>query len=191
MIVREDEPSWWAWSPQCPGLTAGEETEVELLRSLPGTIAWCFEDDHPGEDFDMRVHVEREVGGVFLRVARDEQHAARQEVADRIIVALADPDLAERLRAAPPNWAGEVVYICALPTDTRDWLDNQIEEGDGTVNVVVPLSSNVLWVRAYGDQPASVPANAELPTNMGDPMRQATFADVAQAPDQQRILVPA
>jgi hypothetical protein len=153
-----------------------------------------MEEDHPGEDFEIVVHAEREVGGVVIRVARDEQHAARQEVADRIAAALADPRLAERLRSAPQNWAGEVVYVCALPTDARAWLDRQIEEGDGAVNVVVPISRTVLWIRAYGDQPTDLPANA----GTGDPAYPpafgavtGTFADATQAPDRQRILVPA
>jgi hypothetical protein len=191
VIVREDDPSWWAWSPQCPGLTAGHETEAELLQSLPGTIAWYFEDDHSDYDFDIQIHVEREVGGVFIRVAHDEQYAARQEVADRIAAALANPVLAERLRGAPANWAGEVVFICALPTDTRAWLDHQTEEGDGAVIVFVPLSGTTLWARAFGDQPADVPVSPGLPVNAGDPVRPATFGEVTRTPDRQRILVPA
>jgi hypothetical protein len=191
VVVREDEPSWWAWSPQCPGLTAGHETEAELLRSLPDTIAYYFEDDQPDGDFDIQVHVEREVGGVFIRVARDERYPARQEVADRIAAALADPVLAERLRKAPSDEFGEVTYVCALPTDTRAWLDNQLEERHGVVNVAVPLSGTTLWARAFGDQPADVPANPELPANAGDPVRSATFGEVTRTPDHQRILVPA
>jgi hypothetical protein len=185
VIVREDDPGWWAWSPQCPGLTAGDETEVELLRSLPGTIAYYFEDDHVDEEIDIRLHAEREVSGVFLRVARDEQQVARQEVADRVAAALADPDLAGLLRNAPPNWAGEVVYVCALPTDTRSWLDNQLEAGDGAVIVAVPLSDTALWVRAFGDQAATVPPDT------GASATSATFREVTRAPDQERILVPA
>jgi hypothetical protein len=197
-VLREDEPSWWVSSPQCPGLIAGDETEAELLRSLPGTIAYYFEDDHPDGDFDIQIHVEREVAGVIVRIARDDQQGARQQVADRIGAALANPRLAERLRAAPSNWDGEVIYICALPTDTRAWLDNQLEEGDGAVNVVVPLSDTLLWVQTFGAQPTDLPAEPEHPAKTGSPMRPAafgdvtaTFADVTQAPDQQRILVSA
>jgi predicted RNase H-like HicB family nuclease len=198
VIAREEQGVWGALTPQFPDLSTGGDTEAELLRSLPGTIAWCMEDDYPGEDFEIVVHVEREVGGVFIRVARDEQHAARQKVADRIVAALADPDLAERLRQAPAGQFDEVIYICALPTDTRAWLDNQLEERRGAVNVVVPLSDTVLWVQTFGDQPAGIPARPELPAKTGSPMRPATFGDVTatfadatQAPDQQRILVPA
>jgi hypothetical protein len=117
---------------------------------------------------------------------RDEQQAAREQVAERIVAALDDPDLGARLRAAPSNMFGEVIYICALPTDTRAWLDNQVEEVRGAVNVAVPLSAAVLWVRAFGGQPASLP-----PPDTGDPAHPATFADVTQTPDRQRILVPA
>jgi hypothetical protein len=198
VIAREEQGVWGAWTPQFPGLVTGGDTEAKFLRSLPGTIAWCMDDDHPGEDFEIVVHAEREVSGVIIRVARDDQHAARQEVADRIAAALADPHLAERLRSAPPNWAGEVVYVCALPADTRAWLDRQIEEGDGAVNVVVPLSPAVLWIRAFGDQPADVPAETKHLAKTSSPIRPeafrdltATFADATQAPDQQRILVPA
>src|SRR4030095_14465551 len=101
VIAREEQGVWGALTPQFPNLVTGGDTEAELLQSLPGTIAWCMEDDYPGEDFEIVVHAEREVGGVFIRVARDERHAARQKVADRIAAALSDPYLAERLRNAP------------------------------------------------------------------------------------------
>jgi predicted RNase H-like HicB family nuclease len=198
VIAREEKEGWWVWSPQCPGLVTGGETEAGLLRSLPGTIAYYFEDDHPGEDFEIVVHAEREVGGVFIRVARDEQHTARQKVADRIVAALADPALAQLLRNAPAGQFDEVVYICALPTDTRAWLDDQLEERRGAVNVVVPLSPAVLWIRAYGGQPFDAPAHPEFPANTASPLRPAafgnataTFADATRTPDRQRILVPA
>src|SRR5262245_41524226 len=108
----DDEGGWGAWTPQIPDLVTGDDTEAELLVSLPGTIAWCFEDDGIDEDFEIRLHVEREAGdGVLVRVARDEQQAAREEVADRIVAALADPELAVRLRNVPTNMYGEVIYI--------------------------------------------------------------------------------
>jgi hypothetical protein len=66
------------------------------------------------------------------------------------------------------------------------------------VNVAVPLSPVVLWIRAYGGQPFDVPAHPEFPTNAASPGRPAafgdvtaTFADATRAPDRQRILVPA
>jgi hypothetical protein len=185
VILREEAEGWWAHTPQIPDLVTGDDTEAELLASLPGTIAWCFEDDGIDDDFDIQLHVEREVGGVFVRVARDEHQAARQEVADRITAALADPDLAERLRNAPRNRVGDVVYICVLPTDTHAWLDDQLEERRGAVNVVVPLSATVLWARAYRGQRAGIPPDA------GHQAQPATFAEATHTPDRQRILVPA
>jgi hypothetical protein len=200
VIAYEEQGNWGAWTPQIPDLTTGGDSEAKLLRSLPVTIAWCFEGDGIDDDFKIVVHVEREVGGVFIRVARDEHHAARQKVADRIVAAISDPYLAERLRNAPAGQFDEVTFVCALPTDTRAWLDDQLEERRGAVNVVVPLSPAVLWIRAYGDQPTDRPSNPEAPANAGtsDPAisptfgsMTATFADATRAPDRQRILVPA
>jgi predicted RNase H-like HicB family nuclease len=185
IIVREDDPSWWAWSPQCPGLMAGDETEADLLRSLPETIDFYFEDDDV-DDFDIQFHVERPMGdGVFVRVARDERQAARQEVADRIAAALAVPASAERLRKAPSDQFGEVTYVCALPTDTRAWLECQLDDKHGPVNVVVPVSDTTLWTWAVRARPIDAAANAdEAPPS-------ATFGEAAQTKDRRRIFVPA
>jgi hypothetical protein len=186
VIAHGEKEGWGAHTPQIPDLVIAEATEAELLASLPGTIAWCFEGDRIDDDFAIEIHVEREVArSVFVRVARDDKRAAREAVADRIVAALADPELGARLRAAPANMFGEVVYICALPTDTRPWLDNQVEEVRGSVNVVVPVSGTVLWVRAYGGQPAALPSEA------GHQGLAATFAEATHTPDRQRILVPA
>jgi hypothetical protein len=186
VIIRGEKEGWWAWTPQCPELITGRNTEAKLLRSLPKTLAWCFEEDGDIDDIDIRIHVERKVGdGVVVRVARDERQDARQAVADRFVAALADPDLAGRLRAAPQNPVGEVVYICALPTDTRVWLEDQMEDRRGAVNVVVPVSGTMLWTWPVGDQPG------DAAPNTGDAAPPATFGDVARASDRQRILVPA
>lgn len=183
IIARVEKEGWWVWSPQCPGLVAGEATEAELLRSLPETIALYFEDDDI-DDFDIQVHVERDAGdGVFVRVARDGRQAARQEVADRIVAALADPDVAARLRKAPSDQFGEVVYVCGLPTDTRAWLENQLDEKHGPVNVAIPVSGTTLWARAFGDEPVDADPDAS------DAMSAPTFGEAARASDQQRVLV--
>ncbi len=185
VIVREDGPSWSAWSPQCPGLAISKPTRTGMLRSLPGTIAWYFEDDPLAHDdaLDIRVHIERTVGGVVIRVAHDDHRAARQEVANRVIAALGNPDFAERLRAAPRNWADEVACICALPTDTRAWLASQLyDEGDGAV-VAVPVSGTFLWARPFEGGHTGAPPDAD------DSARRMTFEEVTQTPDREQLLV--
>jgi hypothetical protein len=70
------------------------------------------------------------------RIAIDEHHAARLTVYDRIRQVTAAPVQAESLLSAAPNSPGEIVYVCAVPSDTIGWLAEQLDpRGDAFVAV--------------------------------------------------------
>lgn len=147
VIVRRDGESWSAWSPQCPGLAVAEPTAAELRGALPEALAWYFYGDF---DFEILVHLEQELRGVVVRIAQDDFLWERQLVAERLGAALGVEDQAEQLRAAPANSAGEVVYVCALPSDSISWLTAQTEEISDPVVVALPVAESMLWTLQLG-----------------------------------------
>ncbi|MCK9896884.1 hypothetical protein [Frankia sp. AgB32] len=147
VIVRRDGESWSAWSPQCPGLAVAEPTAAELRGALPEALTWYFDGD---SDFEILVHLEQELRGVVVRIAQDAFGWERQLVAERLGAALGVEDQAERLRAAPPNSAGEIVYVCALPTDPISWLTTQVGDVADPVVVALPAAEAMLWTLQFG-----------------------------------------
>ncbi|WP_462188797.1 hypothetical protein [Frankia sp. CcWB2] len=148
LIVRHDGPSWSAWSPQCPGLAMAQPSAAELRAALPDVLAWYFGED---TDTDAQIHVERRLcGGVVVRIAQDAQLWERQLVADRLGEALAAGDQAARLRAAPGNAAGEVIYVCALQSDRVSWLTGQLEDENDAVVAILPVAETMLWTMRFG-----------------------------------------
>ncbi|CUU54407.1 hypothetical protein Ga0074812_102417 [Parafrankia irregularis] len=147
VIVRRDGESWSAWSPQCPGLAVAEPTAAELRAALPEAFTWYFDGD---PDFEILVHLEQELRGVVVRIAQDAFGWERQLVAERLGAALGVQEQAERLRAAPPNSAGEVVYVCALPSDSISWLTAQLDDVADPVVVALPAEESTLWTLQFG-----------------------------------------
>ncbi|KLL12991.1 MULTISPECIES: hypothetical protein [Protofrankia] len=146
-IVRRDGESWSAWSPQCPGLAVAEPTEAELRKALPEALTWYFDGD---SDFDTLIHLEQELRGVVVRTAQDRFGWERQMVAERVGAALGVESQAEQLRTAEPNSAGEIVYVCALPTDPVSWLTAQLDEAADPVAVALPAAESMLWTLRFG-----------------------------------------
>ncbi|ETA02993.1 hypothetical protein CcI156_03220 [Frankia sp. CcI156] len=146
VLVRRDGPCWSAWSPQCPGLVAAETTAEEMRAALPDLIAWYFDGD---PDVNLRIHLELEVRGVIVRIAQDADAWERQLVAERLGAALGMDSQAEQLRAVRANAAGEVVYVCALPSDQISWLTGQMDDEDDAVVVALPATESELWTLQF------------------------------------------
>lgn len=129
LVVREAEDGQvYATSPQAPGLAFGCKSIVELGRDL--TDALSFHLDRPGP-FEVVEHRERhyDISGkeLVIRLTLDGHQAERGIVRDRIGQALSIPDQAGTLLAGVPNAVGEVVYVCAVPSDTIGWLEAQLD----------------------------------------------------------------
>jgi hypothetical protein len=67
----------------------------------------------------------------------DENHPARLEALDRLGRAMQVPEQAESLLSAAANAVGEVVYVCALPSDTLGWVAAQLGPNGDALNAAV------------------------------------------------------
>lgn len=122
------------------------------------------------------MHVESEVRGIVFRVCQDEHRWARHHVVDRLAAVLGDPDQAPHLAARDSNALGDVVFVCAMPTDTLDWVERQMDPEDA-LNMAVSVADAMIWVSTFrrGDfQPDH--SHGALPTT-------ATIAEVMQLED--------
>jgi len=139
LIVRlSDDGSAYATSPQAPGLLYGRPSLAELRADLDDVLSFHF--DRPGP-FEVLEHHERhhEIAGreLVTRLAADEHRKQRLMVYQRIGRAMAVPEQAESLVSAVTNSVGEVVYVCAVPSDTYGWLVAQLDpRGDALVAVL-------------------------------------------------------
>ncbi|MDT3438978.1 hypothetical protein [Pseudofrankia sp. BMG5.37] len=157
LIVRRDEGTWAAWSPRCPGLAIVQLSQPDLVREARGAIREFLQ---PAADLaatgerdrdllvDLRVHVEGEIRGVVVRVCQDEHLWERQHVAERLSAALGDPAQATNLAARRTTALGDVVFVCAMPTDTLDWVFEQMQPGDA-LSMVVSVADNMIWVSTF------------------------------------------
>jgi hypothetical protein len=150
VIVYVEDGMWTATSPQVPGLVGGRESGDELARDLPDMLR--FAEVNP-DDLTMRIHQETLIsapeGDFVTRVARDEHFSMRREVAARIESALTIDIQREDMFDAPRTPTGEVLYICAVPTDTVRWLVEQLHpDGDGAVAAVC-VADDMIWAAHF------------------------------------------
>ncbi|MEU4406200.1 hypothetical protein AB0F88_16890 [Streptosporangium sp. NPDC023963] len=157
LIVRagSNDRDLYATSPQAPGLLYGRPTLRELRDDLQEVLEFHFEQPGP---FTVQEHHERHYdvagGELVTRMAIDECADVRQvtcEVLGRAVAANAEQ--AEGLVSAPVNAVGEVVYICAVMSDTVGWIMDQLDPHGDVVNVAVSVA-NLMVVTlpfAYGE----------------------------------------
>ncbi|WP_052710666.1 hypothetical protein [Pseudofrankia sp. DC12] len=172
LIVRQDGDTWAAWSPRCPGLAIIQVTESDLVREARSAVREYLADPKA----ELRLHVESEVRGVVFRVCQDEHQWARHHVVDRLAAVLGDSNQAADLAARDANALGDVVFVCAMPTDTLDWVERQMEPGDA-LNMAISVADALIWVRTFrsGDFQADDDHDA-LPTT-------TTIAEVMRLED--------
>ena len=136
LIIRVTPTGLYATSPQAPGLAYGRRTLDELRADLPGALAFHF--DRPGPSRVIEHH-ERHYdvgeGELVTRIALDAHQDERQSVYTRLGSALAIPEQARSLVSDfSTNAVGEVVYLCAVPSDTLGWIAAQLDpDGDSAV----------------------------------------------------------
>lgn len=136
-------------SPQAPGLAFGRTTLRQIREELDDALAFHF--DRPGP-FDVVEHHERQHDiagdGLVTRMALDERREERQVVYERIGAATRAPGQVKRLLNAPATKVGEVVYVCAVPSDSLAWLGDQLDprDGDALMATVVVSDERLLAV---------------------------------------------
>lgn len=156
LVTRLTGQGGYATSPQAPGLTYGRPTLWDLRAGLDEVLAFHF--NRPGP-FPVVEHQERahEVAGreLVTRLALDGRRAARREVYDRLIRALAAPEQARLVVEAPTNAAGEIVYVCAVPSDTVRWLADQLDVRGDAIVVATAIADALVFtlplVREQGE----------------------------------------
>jgi hypothetical protein len=141
LLIRDTGEGFYATSPQAPGLAYGRATRADLRADLDDVLTFHF--DRPGP-FHVIEHHERqyEFDGreLVTRIALDEHRDDRQEVYSRLGRALAVPDQLRSLLEGPVNGLGEIIYVCALTTDTIGWLAAQLDPRGDAVTVALAIA---------------------------------------------------
>lgn len=189
VIIRATDDGVFATSPQAAGLVYGRPTLQELHAGLDDVLRFHFEAPGP---FDVVEHHERhyDIAGEELvtRLAMDEHQDERQVVHTRIGRALSRPDQARSLLPAPRSLVGEVVYVCAVPTDTVGWLAAQIDRPGDAVVVAVAIGEDLVltmpfnYDEEYAKQ-VGLPIGGEQPapeTTIGEIMKRTPIVQPVQ-----------
>ncbi|MFI6581674.1 hypothetical protein [Embleya sp. NPDC050493] len=145
LIIRDTQTGFYATSPQAPGFMLGRSTLDELRADLLDALAFHFEEARPLEivEHHERLH-DLEAGELVTRLATDKHHGERLEVYTRIATALQVPEHVPELLGGIRNKVGEVVYVCAVSSDTLDWLFTQLDEQGDAFSVAIAISEPFL-----------------------------------------------
>ncbi|MFD9717418.1 hypothetical protein [Streptomyces sp. NPDC059076] len=145
LIIRKTEDGLYATSPQLPGFMYARGDMAELRADLREALS--FHTGKPGP-FRTIEHHERhyEVAGgeLVTRLAKDSFAADRQIVYERLGKVIRDPGQARSLAHGRTNTAGEVVYVCALPSDTLGWLMAQLSDPEDAFYAAVTIADPML-----------------------------------------------
>lgn len=144
-VVTEYGPTQWGvTSPQLPGLVGGRGSFAETAADLVDIL---ISGGMPRYDAEIVTHRETPFdtpdGPVFVQVALDDEMDSRIATARRLGYAFtdrADSRLID-LSGAPRDRAGDVRLICAVPSDTLEWIIEQMKGRDDAVVVVVPIEA--------------------------------------------------
>jgi len=183
VVTREGE-SWTVTSPQLPGFVGGRDSEDELRRDLWGMLRFAGVEDGTGlRHHEEVVHTTPE-GDFVIRVANDEYRQQRLEVAGRVERALTIAVQREDMLNSPLTSTGDVLFICAVPSDTIAWCAGQLEaDGHGAV-VVLGVADQLIWaMHLYVGEARALTAHPpedygwSLDTSLGEVMRRVPFAN--------------
>ena len=185
VIVRATDDGFYVTSPQAPGLAFGRRTIEEVHGELQDVLAFHF--DEPGP-FAVVEHHERshEVAGheLVARLAIDDHTAQRQETYQRLRAALAVPAQVEALVDEPANYAGEVLYICVVPSDPLEWVGAQLDPRGESAMLVVAVADELMLsfpVSTGSGTPRSQPLGPDDHT-VADLVRTTPIAHASNRP---------
>ncbi|MFK4187754.1 hypothetical protein ACI2L4_27670 [Streptomyces sparsogenes] len=160
LIVRQTEDGLYATSPQLPGFMFGCATISSLRAGLQEALA--FHANTPGP-FRVLEHHERHYdiadGEIVTRLANDELGNERQIVYERLGRAIQDPEQAKSISRGISNPVGEVVYVCAVPSDTLGWLTAQLSDPEDAFYAAVSIGEHMLMTLpfAHGERYSKYP----------------------------------
>jgi hypothetical protein len=145
LVVREDDGSH-LYSPQIPELVAGRETHEELYRDLPDILSFAA----PERRLEDAVFHDEAVfaapeGDFVIRAANDDRTQQRRRVAQRVVAALQVPTQREDMLDVPRTPSGLVLFVCALPADTIQWVTEQLDPRGEAAVVVAPVAEEWVW----------------------------------------------
>ena len=195
VIIRDTRDGFFATSPQGAGLAYGRPTLEELHADLDDVLRFHFEEAGP---FTVVEHHERHYDiadrELVTRIAIDEQRDERQDVYTRIGHALTIPDQARSLVEGPTNGIGEVVFVCAVPSDTVGWLAGQTDRPGDAVVVAVAVGDELVLTMPFNYSEeyahrAQIPVGhvgLDAETTIGDIMKRTPIVQPVQS---RRLLV--
>jgi len=174
MIMRlSGDGSVYATSPQVPGLVYGRPSLAEWRSDLDNVLSFYFE--RPGP-FDVIEHHERhyDVEGreLVTRLALDKHRDQRQDVYERIGQVLRVPGQAESLVSAVTNTVGEIVYVCAVPSDTLAWLAAQLDGPGDAIIAAVTIADQFLLTLPIAQEEGTHPAWAVASSGPDTPLSE-------------------
>lgn len=158
LIRLSEDGKAYATSPQAPGLVYGRKSLEELRRDLQEVLSFHF--NQPGP-FDVVEHHERhhDIAGheLVTRIVMDQHRAARFEVLERLAQVMSVPEQAKSLLSAVTNTVGEVVYVCAIPSDTIGWLTAQLSPHGDALNAAVTIADHMLLALPFAHDDGTRP----------------------------------
>ncbi len=147
VVTWEGDAGLSAVSPQLPGFSYGRPTRTEFITDYKNVLR------DAGVLGDVLGHEQRrfaspEGAEYVIRVAEDEHHAERTELAWRLEAALETEQRHDLLNSAT-NPMGEVTYICCVATDTLGWVSEQMDPRGDAVRVALAVADELVWTTQF------------------------------------------
>jgi hypothetical protein len=128
----------------------GRKRLSEMRSGIQDAISFHLDQSGP---FQVMEHHERHYdivdGELVTRLANDRFAAERQIVYERLGRAIHDPRQAESLVQGVANPVGEVVYLCAVPSDTLGWLNEQLFDPSDAFYAAVTVGEEMLMTLPF------------------------------------------
>ncbi len=150
IFAEEGKHGWTVRSPSIPGLVGGRETLEQLVEDLPDLLVFAGFDPAA---LVPRTHFERSLAvpdeDVVVRVAWDDHQLERVGTANRLKAAFDVPEQREGLLSVPRTVTGEVLYICVVPSDTVEWITDQLGPSGDAAAVATSIAEGLIWTTHF------------------------------------------
>lgn len=190
LVVHEGDYGWSLTSPQLPGFVYGRQTQQEFQADLPNALAFANAPNIPWVFHVVRRFSTPDGDEYTIRVAQDNFADERSRTAWRLHAVMGTEER-KGLMDGPRTALGERAFVCTVPTDTLEWVAQQLDPRGDALEMVVAVDDDMI-----AGSPLSVsfvPAGDTLGSlaDLGLPL-SATVQDYFQTvPVKDRVLVPA